>query len=275
MSTAEDSPPVNHPGPPSAENMDPTDVPAKALRRQEGNRLTPEQEQLAIEHLPNVRFIAQRIHERLPRHVPIDDLYSAGVAGLMDAFSKFDPSEEVQFHTYAQFRIGNAILETLRTLHGSERELQRKAWLIEQAVQALTADLGRSPTELEIFQELRIDLAAYYLLLCELRGFESGTRYFEHSKRSGEEELINLPNRPEHDPLFRILRAEMLETLTDALIDLSDRERLVMTLYYYEDLTMKEIGLILGELESRVSQIHASAVLHLRARLGHFASEES
>jgi RNA polymerase sigma factor for flagellar operon FliA len=236
-----------------------------------GDLLTAEQEKLMIENLPIVRFIARRIHERLPQHVPIEDLYSAGVVGLLDAFSKFDPAKQVQFRSYAQFRIRGAILDNLRTLDWSPRELRRKGRAIEQAIQTLTAQYGRAPHDLEIAAQLHIDLAAYQQLLGELKGLEIGTLHSERSEDSGEEELVYLPNRPEDDPLFRFLHTEMRERLTQAISDLPERERLVMTLYYYEETTMKEIGLILGVVESRISQIHASAVLHLRARLADFA----
>jgi RNA polymerase sigma factor FliA len=233
--------------------------------------LTAEQEKLMVEHLPIVRFIARRIHERLPQHVPIDDLYSAGVVGLLDAFGKFDPSKQVHFRSYAQFRIRGAILDSLRTLDWSPRELRRKGRAVEQAIQTLTAQYGRAPNDHEIAEHLHLELAAYQQLLGELKGLEIGTLHAERSEDSGEEELVYLPNRPEDDPLFRYLHAEMRERLAEAIGDLPERERLVMTLYYYEEMTMKEIGLILGVVESRISQIHASAVLRLRVRLADFA----
>jgi RNA polymerase sigma factor FliA len=245
---------------------------APALGPRTGDLLTAEQELRMVEHLPIVRFIARRIHERLPQHVPIEDLYSAGVVGLLDAFGKFDPSKQVQFSSYAQFRIRGAILDSLRTLDWSPRELRRKGRAIEQAIQALTAQFGRSPTDVEIAHQMHIELSAYQQLLGELKGLEIGTLHSERSEDSGEEELVYLPNRPEDDPLFRYLHAEMRERLTGAISDLPERERLVMTLYYYEETTMKEIGLILGVVESRISQIHASAVLHLRARLADFGA---
>jgi RNA polymerase sigma factor FliA len=220
-----------------------------------------------IEHLRIVGFIAQRIHERLPKHVPIEDLYGAGVLGLLDAFGKFEPAQKVQFRTYAQYRIRGAILDSLRTLDWSPRELRRKARAVEQAIQILTVQFGRSPNDVEIARQLHIDLTAYQQLLGELKGLEIGTLYSEHSDDSGEEEQVYLPGRAEDDPLFRYLDAEMRERLTQAIEGLPERERMVMTLYYYEETTMREIGIILGVVESRVSQIHASAVLHLRARL--------
>jgi RNA polymerase sigma factor for flagellar operon FliA len=239
-----------------------------------GELLSAEQERLMIEHLPIVRFIARRIHERLPQHVPIEDLYSAGVLGLLDALSKFDPSKQVQFRSYAQFRIRGAVLDSLRTLDWSPRELRRKGRAVEQAIQTLTARVGRTPTDTEIAEQLHLDLPAYQQLLGELKGLEIGTLHSERSEDSGEEELVYLPNRPEDDPLFRYLNAELRERLSAAIGDLPERERLVMTLYYYEETTMKEIGMILGVVESRISQIHASAVLHLRARLADFARRD-
>jgi RNA polymerase sigma factor FliA len=265
---------VSHVPPESVKKEIPAAAPAMAPRQQSGDLLTAEQEKLMIEHLPIVRFIARRIHERLPQHVPIEDLYSAGVVGLLDAFSKFDPSKQVQFRSYAQFRIRGAILDNLRTLDWSPRELRRKGRAIEQAIQTLTAQFGRAPSDLEIAGQMHIDLAAYQQLLGELKGLEIGTLHSERSEDSGEEELVYLPNRPEDDPLFRYLHAEMRERLIEAISDLPERERLVMTLYYYEETTMKEIGIILGVVESRISQIHASAVLHLRARLVDFASRQ-
>ena len=236
--------------------------------------LSAEQEKVMIEHLPIVRFIARRIHERLPQHVPIEDSTALVWSGCW-TLSKFDPSKQVQFRSYAQFRIRGAILDNLRTLDWSPRELRRKGRAIEQAIQTLTAQFGRAPNDLEIAAQMHIDLAAYQQLLGELKGLEIGTLHSERSEDSGEEELVYLPNRPEDDPLFRFLHAEMRERLTEAISELPERERLVMTLYYYEETTMKEIGLILGVVESRISQIHASAVLHLRARLADFAARKA
>lgn len=229
--------------------------------------LNAEQERVLLEHLPMVRFLARRIHERLPQHVDIEDLISAGVVGLMDAFAKFDPDKKVQFRSYAQFRIRGAILDSLRTLDWSPRELRRKGRAVEEAIRMLTARMGRAPGEAEVAAELGLNLEEYQLLLGDLKGLEIGTLHMERNEDSGEEELAYIPSRPEEDPLFRCLRGELEDRLTEAIAHLPDRERLVMTLYYYEEMTMREIGLALGVVESRVSQVHASAVLHLRAAL--------
>jgi RNA polymerase sigma factor FliA len=231
-----------------------------------------EQERLLLEHLPIVRFLARRIHERLPQHVEVEDLVSAGVVGLMDAFTKFDPAKKVQFRSYAQFRIRGAILDSLRSLDWSPRELRRKGRAVEEAISVLTARLGRPPGESETAAELALSLEEYQQLLGDLKGLEIGTLHAERNEDSGEEELAYVPGRPEEDPLFRCLRGELEGKLSQAITDLPERERLVMTLYYYEEMTMREIGMVLGVVESRVSQIHSAAVVHLRVALKDLAA---
>jgi len=217
-----------------------TEPAATAYGRSDMNgEMTPEQERLMIEHLPTVRYLARRIHERMPHHVEIDDLVSAGVLGLIDAFHKFDPEKKVQFRSYAQFRIRGAILDSLRTLDWSPRDLRRKGRAIEEAIRSLTVRMGRAPSEPEIAAEMEMDLGEYQQLLGELKGLEIGTLHVERSEDSGEEELAYIPNKPEEDPLFVCLKSEMQTRLAGAVDQLPERERLVMTLYYYEEMTMK------------------------------------
>lgn len=230
----------------------------------------PERDRLLLEHLPTVRYLARRIHERLPQHVELDDLVSAGVVGLIDAFSKFDHTKQVQFKSYAQFRIRGAILDSLRILDWSPRELRRKGRAVQDAIQVLTQTLRRTPSEPEIAKEMKLDLNEYQILLGDLKGLEIGSLNLEHTEDSGEDELAYVAGSPEDDPLFRCLQGEMRQRLIDAIEDLPEKERMVLTLYYYEELTMREIGLTLGVVESRVSQIHSSAVLHLRSTLQGF-----
>jgi len=226
-----------------------------------------DRDMLLMEHLPTVRYLARRIHERLPQHVDLDDLISAGVVGLIDAFSKFDHSKKVQFKSYAQFRIRGAILDSLRTLDWSPRELRRKGRAVEEAIRSVTQRVGRAPAEQEIATEMELSLTEYQVLLGDLKGLEIGSLHMERSEDSGDEELAYIPGSPEEDPLFRCLKGEMKQRLADAIDDLPEKERIVLTLYYYEELTMKEIGLTLGVVESRISQIHSSAVLRLRTAL--------
>jgi RNA polymerase sigma factor FliA len=246
--------------------------PPVVLAMQAEQVLTTEQERILLEHLPMVRFHARRIHEKLPQHVDIEDLVSAGVVGLMGAFAKFDPDKKVQFRSYAQFRIRGAILDSLRTLDWSPRELRRKGRAVEEAIRVVTARTGRVPAEPEVASEMGVSLDDYQQLLGDLKGLEIGTLHAERNEDSGEEELAYIPGRPEDDPLFHCLRGEMEDRLADAIANLPERERLVMTLYYYEEMTMREIGMALGVVESRVSQVHASAVVHLRSALKDLAS---
>lgn len=248
---------------------------AGAGKKSENDTAAAERDVLLMEHLPAVRYIARRIHERLPQHVDLDDLVSAGVVGLIDALSKFDHSKKVQFKSYAQFRIRGAILDSLRTLDWSPRELRRKGRAVEEAIRALTQRLRRAPTEQEIAAEMKVSLAEYQQLLGDLKGLEIGSLHIERSEDSGDEELAYIPGSPEDDPLFRCLKGEMKQRLADAIEELPEKERMVLTLYYYEELTMREIGLTLGVVESRVSQIHSSAVLRLRSALAGLRSADS
>jgi RNA polymerase sigma factor for flagellar operon FliA len=235
----------------------------------------PDRDQLLLEHLPTVRYLARRIHERLPQHVELDDLISAGIVGLIDAFAKFDHTKKVQFKSYAQFRIRGAILDSLRTLDWSPRELRRKGRAVEEAIRSVTQRLGRVPTEQEIAHEMKLELTEYQQLLGELKGLEIGSLHLERSEDSGDEELSYIPGSPQEDPLFRCLQGEMKQRLADAIEELPEKERMVLTLYYYEELTMKEIGLTLGVVESRISQLHSSAVVRLRAALAGLRTDRS
>lgn len=238
--------------------------------------ITPaERDRLLLEHLPTVRFVARRIHERLPQHVDIEDLVSAGMVGLIDAFSKFDHSKQVQFKSYAQFRIRGAILDSLRTLDWSPRELRRKGRAIEETIRTLTAQLGRAPSDAEIASGMELSLQDYQQLLGDLKGLEIGSLNLERNEDGGDDELSYLPGAESDEPLFRCLKGELRQRLIDAIEELPEKERMVLTLYYYEELTMKEIGLTLGVVESRVSQIHSAAVVRLRAAMADLGAEKN
>ena len=251
----------------------------EASPRPSSMRLAPmedaERDRLLVEHLPTVRYVARRIHERLPQHVELDDLISAGMVGLIDAFGKFDRSKQVQFKSYAQFRIRGAILDSLRMLDWSPRELRRKGRAVEEAVRAATQRLGRTPTEPEIAAELHVSLAEYQQLAGDLKGLEIGSLHMERTEDAGDEELGYVPASPQEGPLNRCLQGEMRQLLIDGIEELPEKERMVMTLYYYEELNMKEIGMTLGVVESRVSQLHSAAVARLRGVLTTTATSAS
>jgi len=227
-----------------------------------------ERDRILLEQLPQVRYLARRIHERLPRHVPLEDMVHAGVIGLIDALNKFDRSKHVQFGSYAKFRIRGAILDSLREMDWGPRELRRKARRVEEAQRKLSMDLSRAPTEVEVAAELNLELREFQQLLTELDGLEVGSLHLESPWDGKDEDLCDyLPNAPEDTPFFRCMRSEMKELLARAVSDLPGKEQQVLALYYFEELTMKEVGAVLGIGESRVSQIHSLAVVRLRARL--------
>jgi RNA polymerase sigma factor FliA len=227
-----------------------------------------ERERQLLDQLPQVRYIARRIHERLPRHVPFEDLVHAGVVGLIDALHKFDRAKHVQFGSYAKFRIRGAILDSLREMDWSPRDLRRKARRLEDAQNKLSSELGRYPTEPELAGELGIELRELQALLTEIDGLEVGSLQVRNRHDGKEEDLCEyLPDDPQETPLLLCLRSEMKDLLTHAIAELPEKERQVLALYYFEELTMKEVGAVLGVGESRVSQIHSMAVVRLRARL--------
>ena len=223
---------------------------------------------MLIEHLPIVRSVARQIYRRLPQHVDIDDMVSAGSIGLMEACARFDPAKCVPFPSYAKLRIRGAILDSLRGLDWGPRWLRQKSREIDVAVSALTARLGRTPNETEVAQEMGFQIAQYHKLLDQLNGLEIESLHVARHEDSSEDWLTCLPARSEECPFFLCQRGEIQSRMTDAISQLPDQERLVMTLYYYQEMTMSEVGLTLGVGASRVSQIHASAVAHLKAALG-------
>ena len=226
-----------------------------------------ERERLLIENLPEVRYIARRIHDRLPAHVPFDDLVHAGILGLIDAVDKFDPQKNVQLKSYARFRIRGAILDSLRELDWSPRHLRRQARRIEEAHRDLAAELGRAPAEPELAARLGLELDEFQQLLGELRGLDLGSLQGTSDDSSSEEPNTGVASRLEEDPFHITLRAEMRSLLAQAIEELDEKERQVLGLYYLEELTMKEVGMILDIGESRVSQIHTAALIRLRSRL--------
>ncbi|MDT8066857.1 MAG: FliA/WhiG family RNA polymerase sigma factor [Terriglobia bacterium] len=227
-----------------------------------------ERDRLITEQLPQVRYIARRIHERLPQHVQLEDLVHAGVLGLIDAVHKYDSTKQVQFKSYAKFRIRGAILDSLRELDWSPRDLRRKARRIEEATASLNSKLGRAASETEIAAELHIDVEELHHILGELGGLDLGSLQIESASGGEMEDLCEyVAGNPEESPYFLCLQSEMKSALARAIGELGEKEQQVLSLYYFEELTMKEVGEVLGVGESRVSQIHSLALVRLRARM--------
>jgi RNA polymerase sigma factor FliA len=226
-----------------------------------------ERQRLLNENLPEVRYIARRIHDRLPSHVPFDDLVHAGILGLIDAVDKFDPQKNVQLKSYARFRIRGAILDSLRQMDWSPRTLRRQARKIEETHRELAAELGRAPSEQELAARMGLPLVEFQRLLGELRGLDLASLQAQSEENGGEDMSAAVATRVEEDPFTLTLRSELRTLLTQAIDELDDKERKVLALYYLEEMTMKEVGVILDIGESRVSQIHTAALIRLRARL--------
>ncbi len=234
-----------------------------------GAHMNPaEREKVLLEHLPEVRFIARRIHERLPVQVPLEDLVHAGIIGLMEALERFDPRKQVHLKTFAKFRIRGAILDSLRTVDWSPRSLRKQARAIESAYRNLAAELSRSPSEAELASRLGMGLLEFQQLLGDLHGLNMGSLQALASDDVAEEDSCTYqPNGPEEDPFFQCLQSELRSQLAEAMNTLEEKERQVVGLYYFDELTMKEVGAVLGVSESRVSQIHSLALVRLRTRL--------
>jgi RNA polymerase sigma factor for flagellar operon FliA len=228
-------------------------------------------EELILEHTPLIRYVAGRIAMRLPSHVSLDDLMSAGVLGLIDAVDKYDPAKKVQFKTYAEFRIRGAILDELRAMDWVPRSVRRKSSNLEEIYNKLQNQLGRPAEDEEVAEALGISLEEFYRLLDEVRGVNLLSLDDSEgplSKLDSETVLKALGRQEEgEDPLVLLGLAELREQVAQAIAGLPEKEKLVVSLYYYDELTMREIGEVLGYTESRISQMHTKAILRLRARL--------
>jgi RNA polymerase sigma factor FliA len=227
-----------------------------------------ERESLIIETLPLIKHIAHRVATRLPTNIEMRDLINAGVLGLLDAVDKFEPERGVKFKTYAEVRIRGAILDSLRNLDWAPRSLRKKSKDLERTYAELSQKLGRPATDEEVSEALGEDIEDYHALVDQLHGLTLGS--FENlSDSEDSENYINYcPDDGTNDPYVKFESNELTSLLADAIDDLPEKERLVLSLYYYEEFTMKEIGTLLGVNESRVSQLHTKATLKLRSKLG-------
>lgn len=222
-------------------------------------------DEAVIKYYPLVRHTAYRLAARLPNTIGLEDLCAAGVIGLMDAITKYDPSQSVSFENYAKIRIRGAMLDEIRSMDWIPRSLRQKSSEVEKVCAALEKKLGRFPEDEEIAAELGVDLEEYFELLDRLKGIsfipEDLNEYIQENR-----EAAHLATDPD-EVFHNIHRSEMQRILAECIETLSEKEKLVLSLYYYEDLTMKEVGAVMGYTESRISQIHTKAVLKLRLRL--------
>jgi len=220
---------------------------------------TSKRDRVVLEHLPLVKAIAVRVYENLPVHVDLDDLVHAGILGLFDAATKYDPEKQVVFSSYAKHRIKGAILDSLRQLDWASRDLRRRHKQLEAATRDLAAELQRMPTEAEIAGRLGVDVDRWRQMMLDLRS----VGLVSASTRSADNEDMpapDFPSKPETQPDSMCAREQLRSVLATAMQTLPERYKKVVVLYYTNEMTMKEIGGVLGINESRVSQIHKSAL---------------
>jgi RNA polymerase sigma factor for flagellar operon FliA len=229
-----------------------------------------QREALILEHTPLIRYVAGRVAMRLPPHVPLEDLYSAGVLGLIDAVDKFDPRQNVKFKTYAEFRIRGAILDELRAMDWVPRSVRRKSSKLEDAYHTIQNQLGRAASDEEVASALGVSLDEFFHLLDEVKGVNLLSLDDQNNllgQLDSDQVLEALGREDNEDPLTQLGLAELRRAVAAAIEGLPEKEKLVVSLYYYDELTMREIGEVLGYTESRISQMHTKAILRLRARL--------
>ncbi len=225
-----------------------------------------ERERLILEHLPQVRLIARRIHDRLPGSVSLDDLISTGIVGLISAIDHFDASLNVKLKTYAEYKIRGAILDSLRGLDWAPRQKRRKAKQIEAAIAVAEQRLQGTPTEQDIADQLGMTLEEYHGWLVEIRGLDLGS--LEQAPEGGGRDLLKYISDDEDKWPSRIVeRAELERLLAGAIEKMPAVERTVLSLYYREELTLREIAKVVQLHESRISQLKTQAILRLRGYL--------
>ncbi len=228
-----------------------------------------QKDKLVKEYAPLIKFVAQKIAMRLPSNIELDDLISAGVIGLMDAIDKYDPTRDNKFKTYAEFRIRGAILDELRAQDWVPRSIRDKAKLLDKTVVQLEAELGRTATDEEVSSALNITIDEFHELVNQVRpvsllSIDDAQTFSNVDKKS----ILNLLEGSKiSNPYNQLNLKTVKDIIAQAIEELPERQRLVLSLYYYEDLNLKEIGQVLRVTESRVSQLHAQAVQRLRAKL--------
>jgi RNA polymerase sigma factor for flagellar operon FliA len=224
---------------------------------------------LLVEHyLPLVKYNGERIWARLPEGVELDDLISAGVFGLMDAIDAFDMSRGVKFETYCVPRIRGAMLDELRTMDWVPRLVRSKASKLAEATKTLENKIGRQPTEVELAAQLEISVPELEKMILEANAvnlISLNKKWYETDSYKDVREIDILEDKKSEDPTRRIHKNDLMRLVTKGL---NRNERLIIILYYYEELTMKEIGATLDLSESRVSQMHSSIVQRLQSQLG-------
>ncbi len=232
------------------------------------NLSSEERERLILEHLPQVRMLARKIHGRVPDNVSFDDLVSTGILGLISAIDHFDPTRHVRLKTYAEHRIAGAILDSLRRLDWAPRQQRKHAKQIDAAIASTTQCLHRSPTEQEIATELNLTVDGYHQWQIDTRGVNLGRLESNACDDSGNRDLLRVLSGDAHEwPSALLERKELQVTLAFAISEIPAMEKNVLSMHYHDELTLREIAMIVGLHESRISQLRAQAILRLRVSM--------
>ena len=221
---------------------------------------------LLMEHMPLVKRLAHHMKAKLPPSVEVDDLVQAGMIGLLDAISRYEETHGAQFETYAVLRIRGAMLDELRNSDWLPRSVRQNMRKIEAAMQTLQQKLGHPPTESEVAKSLKMSLADYQEMLSDGGGHQL-VYYEDFHDDDGNDSFLDRYAVDESDPLSSLLEGDFRQAVIDAIDHLPEREKILMSLYYEEEMNLKEIGAVMGVSESRVSQLHTQAVSRLRATL--------
>ena len=224
-------------------------------------------DELILEHLPQVKLIARRIHRGLPASVPLDDLISTGIVGLIAAIDRYDPNQQVKLRTYAEYKIRGAILDSLRTLDWAPRQQRKRARLIEAAIATLEQEHRRAPAEEEISRQLDLSVAEYQDWLSETHRLTLGSLESSRSQEDGSDLLRYISDSEDQWPSELLERSELQRLLAEAIEKIPSIERTVLSLYFYEEMTLRDISKIVELHESRVSQLKSQAIMRLRAAL--------
>jgi RNA polymerase sigma factor for flagellar operon FliA len=228
-------------------------------------------DRLILTYAPLVKFVAGRLGSGLPAHVDEGDLVSYGLLGLIGAIERFDPEREIKFETYAISRIKGAIIDELRALDWVPRSVRSRARDIERAMTELESKLGRAPTDEELSAKLGLTEEELGDSLTDISRSSIAALDELWTVSAGGDQIAlidTIEDTQGPEPQAALAQTELREALGEAIARLPEREKLVVTLYYYEELTLREIGEVLGVTESRVSQLHTKAILRLKARLG-------
>jgi RNA polymerase sigma factor FliA len=223
-------------------------------------------DQLIMEHMPVVTSIAQRMLTRLPASVGADDIHSVGVLGLIDAAERFDAKRAVKFRTYAEVRIKGAMLDYLRSLSWAPRRLHRQVRELNQARTTIEGANGRNATVNELAEAMGVTVEQYHLLMLEISSIDLRNSD-ESEEDEGKHYSAQLVASQANDPSMEFERKEMIEIVQQAAEQLTERQRILLWLYYYEELTMKEVGAVLEVKESRASQIHSKTLKSLQSEV--------